>query len=63
MNDSHVTGERLSEGRKRRGLTQGDLAQSSGVSLSLIKKLEQGEYGGVGTQTLRKLAGTMLRPL
>jgi len=62
VNDSHVTGERLSEGRKRRGLTQGDLAQSSGVSLSLIKKLEQGVLPGTRMETFRKIAVALRVP-
>ncbi|WP_280400087.1 helix-turn-helix domain-containing protein [Nocardia carnea] len=36
-------GERLQNIRKRRGLTQRELAEAAGVSLSLIRKLEQGE--------------------
>ncbi|WP_280300637.1 helix-turn-helix domain-containing protein [Nocardia abscessus] len=36
-------GERLQTVRKRRGLTQRELAESSRVSLSLIRKIEQGE--------------------
>lgn len=42
--------------RKRRGLTQQELADLSGVSLSLIKKIEQAERGTVRLETLRKLA-------
>jgi predicted transcriptional regulator len=37
----HQIGE---ESRKRRGLTQQELARSSGVSLSLVRKVEQGDY-------------------
>lgn len=36
-------GSSLRKVRKRRGLTQRGLADISGVSLSLIRKLEQGE--------------------
>jgi transcriptional regulator with XRE-family HTH domain len=39
--DMHI-GTRLREIRKRRGLTQKSLSEASGVSLSLIRKLEQG---------------------
>jgi transcriptional regulator with XRE-family HTH domain len=56
MNDSAVIGARVREARKRRGLTQRELARQSGVSLSLITKLEQGEYGGVRLETVHRLA-------
>jgi transcriptional regulator with XRE-family HTH domain len=49
-------GERLKSVRKRRGLTQPELATASGVSLSLIRKVEQGERSDVRLATLRKLA-------
>ncbi|RFU38135.1 XRE family transcriptional regulator [Actinomadura logoneensis] len=48
--------ERLQAVRKRRGLTQKDLATQSGVSLSLIRKLEQGEREDTRLETLRRLA-------
>jgi transcriptional regulator with XRE-family HTH domain len=49
-------GERLQSVRKRRGLTQRQLAEQSGVSLSLIRKIEQGEIDSTRLETLRKLA-------
>ncbi|MEV2223655.1 helix-turn-helix transcriptional regulator [Nocardia vinacea] len=49
-------GDRLKSTRKQRGLTQRELADNSGVSLSLIRKLEQGERAAVRLETLRKLA-------
>lgn len=49
-------GERLQSVRKRRGLTQRELAEASGISLSLIRKIEQGERSDVRNETLRKLA-------
>lgn len=49
-------GDRVASVRKRRGLTQRELADLSGVSLSLIKKIEQGERATVRLETLRKLA-------
>jgi transcriptional regulator with XRE-family HTH domain len=52
-------GDRLRSVRKRRGLSQAELAELSGVSLSLIRKLEQGERGDVRVETLRKLAAAM----
>ncbi|MEV5576205.1 helix-turn-helix transcriptional regulator [Spirillospora sp. NPDC052269] len=48
--------ERLQAVRKRRGFTQKDLATHSGVSLSLIRKLEQGEREDTRLETLRRLA-------
>lgn len=50
---------RLREVRKRRGLTQRDLARVSGVSVSLIRKIEQEDYGGIGVVALRKLAAAL----
>ncbi len=49
-------GERLRNVRKRRGLTQRQLADMAGLSLSLIKKLEQDSYGHVRLETAHKLA-------
>ncbi|MFF7938742.1 helix-turn-helix domain-containing protein [Nocardia gamkensis] len=56
-------GERLRSVRKRSGLTQRELADSSGVSLSLIRKIEQGERDDTRMQTLRRLAVAMSCPL
>lgn len=57
MNEAHAIGDRLREARKRCGLTQRELAQQSGVSVSLIRKLEQGDYdNGVRLETVRKMA-------
>lgn len=52
-------GDRVASVRKRRGVTQRELADLSGVSLSLIKKIEQGERDSVRLETLRKLAVTL----
>lgn len=52
-------GERLQAVRKRRGLTQRELANLSGVSLSLIRKLEQHERPDTRLETLRKLASAL----
>ncbi len=50
-------GDRIREARKRRGLTQRELARLSGVSLSYIRKLEQDSYdGGVRLETVHRLA-------
>ncbi|WP_049564874.1 helix-turn-helix domain-containing protein [Streptomyces sp. SBT349] len=55
-------GERLKRARKRRGLTQRGLADASGISLSLIRKLEQGERGDTRLETARKLAAALRVP-
>ena len=49
-------GERLRSVRKRRGLTQRELAAASGISVSLVRKIEQGERTDTRLETLRKLA-------
>lgn len=51
-------GDRLRDVRKRRGLTQRELAAAAGVSVSLIKKLEQGEQD-TRVETARKLAAAL----
>jgi transcriptional regulator with XRE-family HTH domain len=56
VNGNVSIGDGLREARKRRGLSQRELAHVSGVSLSLIGKLEQGERQDTRTETLRKLA-------
>src|SRR5687768_14846205 len=55
-------GERLRAVRKRRGLTQRELASLSGVSLSLVRKLEQGEREDTRLETLRRLAAALRVP-
>ncbi|MFI5972193.1 helix-turn-helix domain-containing protein [Streptomyces sp. NPDC051452] len=55
-------GERLREIRKRRGLSQRELSQNSGVSLSLIRKLEQGEREDTRLETARQLASALKVP-
>lgn len=49
-------GQRLKSVRKRRALTQQELADLSGLSVSRIRQLEQLENQGVRLATLRKLA-------
>ncbi|WP_432093721.1 helix-turn-helix domain-containing protein [Streptomyces sp. bgisy100] len=59
--DMHI-GTRLREVRKRRGMTQRDLAGASKVSLSLIRKLEQGEVSDTRMETARRLAAALRIP-
>jgi len=60
-NHEHI-GARLREVRKRRGLSQQALASTSGVSLSLIRKLEQGERADTRLETARQLAAALHVP-
>ncbi|MFF7648314.1 helix-turn-helix domain-containing protein [Streptomyces sp. NPDC007983] len=52
-------GTRLRDIRKRRGLTQHGLSEASGVSVSWIRKLEQGEQQDTRLETARKLAAAL----
>ncbi|QDL75299.1 helix-turn-helix domain-containing protein [Streptomyces malaysiensis subsp. malaysiensis] len=55
-------GSSLRKVRKRRGLTQRGLADISGVSLSLIRKLEQGEIADTRMETAHRLASALRVP-
>ncbi|MEO3752476.1 helix-turn-helix transcriptional regulator [Streptomyces sp. B6B3] len=55
-------GARLEDLRKRRGLSQQELAQAASVSLSTIRKLEQGEQRDTRLETARKLAAALRVP-
>ena len=55
MQDSTL-GDRLASIRRRRGLTQRELASRSGVSYSLIRQVERGERETTRLETARKLA-------
>ncbi|MCF3963942.1 helix-turn-helix domain-containing protein [Streptomyces fuscigenes] len=56
------TGKAVKDVRKLRGLTQRELAEMSGVSLSLIRKLERGERDTARMETLRSLAKALRVP-
>jgi len=45
--------------RKRRGLTQSQLAMYAGTSQSAISRLESGEYLGISVRNLKKIADIM----
>jgi transcriptional regulator with XRE-family HTH domain len=62
MSQGQTVGDRIREARKRSGLTQRELAQATGLSLSLISKLEQGERQDTRTETLRKIASVLSVP-
>ncbi|MFE9660296.1 helix-turn-helix domain-containing protein [Streptomyces sp. NPDC005955] len=55
-------GERLRDVRKRRGMSQRELAEQSGVSLSLIRKLEQGKRSDTRLETAHRLAAALRVP-
>jgi transcriptional regulator with XRE-family HTH domain len=48
--------ERLKETRRRAALTQGELADKAGVSITTIVRIETGEITEPRVSTLRKLA-------
>src|SRR5215470_4038037 len=55
--DMSVIGARIRDARRRRGLLQRELARDAGVSVSLVRKLEQGDYdGGLRLETVHRLA-------
>jgi len=57
MNDINSLGSRIQRARKLRAMSQDDLAQASGVSLSRIRELEQDPQApGVRNKTLLALA-------
>ena len=56
MDASITPGDRIREARKRRGMTQRELADAAGLSLSAIKKLEQGTLGQLRLETAHRLA-------
>lgn len=57
MEQGDTLGDRIRNVRKRRGLTQRELSTRSGVSASLIRKLEQEDYAAsVRLETLHSLA-------
>jgi transcriptional regulator with XRE-family HTH domain len=61
-NGGSPIGDRLREVRKRRGVSQRELADASGVSVSLIRKLEQGEVRDTRVETVRRLAVSLRVP-
>jgi transcriptional regulator with XRE-family HTH domain len=59
MNQARTIGDRVRAARKRRGLTQDDLARAAGVSRSLIRKLEQHEINDTRLETAHKIAAAL----
>jgi transcriptional regulator with XRE-family HTH domain len=62
MEHAGSIGDRVRDVRKRRGLSQRELAGLSGLSVSLVRKLEQGERQDMRLETLRKLATALRVP-
>jgi transcriptional regulator with XRE-family HTH domain len=56
MPDASTVGDRLQSVRKRRGLSQAELAAEAGVSVSLIRQLEQGSARRTRLETAHRLA-------
>jgi transcriptional regulator with XRE-family HTH domain len=55
-------GDRVRSIRKRRGLTQRELAAASGLSYALVQKVEQGERTDIRVETALKLATALRVP-
>jgi transcriptional regulator with XRE-family HTH domain len=56
MDASPTPGDRIREARKRRGMTQRELADAAGLSLSAVKKIEQGTLGQMRLETAHNIA-------
>jgi transcriptional regulator with XRE-family HTH domain len=56
MDASTASGDRIREARKRRGMTQRELADAAGLSLSAVKKIEQGTLGQMRFETAHNIA-------
>jgi transcriptional regulator with XRE-family HTH domain len=54
--DASSPGYRIREARKRRGLTQRELADAAGLSLSAVKKIEQGTLESLRLETAHRMA-------
>jgi transcriptional regulator with XRE-family HTH domain len=62
MEQGRSVGDLIREARKRQGLSQRELAVAAGVSVSLVRKLEQGERQDTRIETLRKMAVVLAVP-
>lgn len=59
MNEANTIGARLRQARQERGLTQEELAERSGVSSDVIRKLEQERRNAARITTLTQLANAL----
>lgn len=55
MDERERIGFRISEIRKEKGLSQGELAEKSGLKQNAISRIEKGKFN-VGFDTLQKIA-------
>ncbi len=55
MTAGHL-GDRIARLRRKRGMTQEELAEQAGISVDVVRKLEQHRKDSVRLETLRKLA-------
>lgn len=55
MNERERIGLRIAEIRKEKGLSQGELAEKSGLRQNAISRIEKGKFN-VGFDTLQKIA-------
>ncbi len=60
--DSGALGARVAQVRRRRSLTQAELAEAAGVSVDLVCKLEAGPKDGVRLSSLHALARALAVP-
>ena len=54
--DASIPGDRIRQLRKRRGMTQRELAEAADLSVSAVKKIEQGTLGQLRLETAHRLA-------
>lgn len=59
MTTSTTLGQRIAAARTRRRLSQGELAEASGVSLGALRKLEQGQRLSARLETITALADAL----
>src|SRR3954453_2788477 len=59
MGDGLTIGERVARLRRQRHLTQPELSERSGVSVDLIRKLEQNQRRSTRIASLQALAGAL----
>lgn len=58
MNDREYIGKRIAQIRKKRGLSQLELSELSGIGRAHIVRIEQGKYS-TGIDTLFKISNAL----
>lgn len=61
-NTTGTAGDKIRRVRKRRGMSQRELAAAAGLSLSWVKKIEQADVTGPAVETLRRFAVALKVP-